>query len=210
MIRIAIASLLLVSGCSTNEVAADNKITQKVVPVDERTIISSPNKYTSLASNLTELENTSPIIVEVAKNGEKQTVIKESEENIMPTEFYTLSSVTIKDIQKDATSSLKIGDKIEIVENVVTDVLIENEKKTLTFDYYKKMDIGKSYYLYLRNSTSGDNYVLTNAFLSKYPVNKEPKHELFLNENGSTHSLENLDYQDLYGDLYTEISQENE
>lgn len=72
------------------------------------------------------------------------------------------------------------------------------------------MNIGNSYYLYLRNSTSGDNYVLTNAFLSKYPVNKEPTNELFLNETSSTHSLENLDYQDLYEDLYTEILQENE
>ncbi|MBC1474970.1 hypothetical protein HB852_10105 [Listeria grandensis] len=209
MIRIAIASLLLVSGCSTNEVTANNKMTQKVVPLDERTIISSLGKYTSLASNLAELENTSPVIVEVTKNNEKQTVIKESEQNSMPTEFYTMSSVTIKDIQKDASSSLKVGDKIEVMENVATDVLIAGEKRTLTFDYYKKMNIGNSYYLYLRNSTSGDNYVLTNAFLSKYPVNKEPTNELFLNETSSTHSLENLDYQDLYEDLYTEILQEN-
>ncbi|EUJ22560.1 hypothetical protein PGRAN_13071 [Listeria grandensis FSL F6-0971] len=210
MIRIAIASLLLVSGCSTNEVTANNKMTQNVVPLDERTIISSLGKYTSLASNLAELENTSPVIVEVTKNNEKQTVTKESEQNSMPTEFYTMSSVTIKDIQKDASSSLKVGDKIEVMENVATDVLIAGKKRTLTFDYYKKMNIGNSYYLYLRNSTSGDNYVLTNAFLSKYPVNKEPTNELFLNETSSTHSLENLDYQDLYEDLYTEILQENE
>lgn len=72
------------------------------------------------------------------------------------------------------------------------------------------MDIGKSYYLYLRNSTSGDNYVLTNAFLSKYPTNEEPKSKLFLSENSVTESLEETDHQDLYEDLYTEILQENE
>lgn len=133
MIRIAIASLLLVSGCSTNEVTANNKMTQNVVPLDERTIISSLGKYTSLASNLAELENTSPVIVEVTKNNEKQTVTKESEQNSMPTEFYTMSSVTIKDIQKDASSSLKVGDKIEVMENVATDVLIAGKKKNAYF-----------------------------------------------------------------------------
>lgn len=128
----------------------------------------------------------------------------------MPTEFYTMSGVTIKNIQKDATNTLKISDKIKVMEDVATNVPIDRKKITLTLDYYKKMEIGKSYYLYLRHSTSGDNYVPSNAFLSKYPVSKVPKNELFLAENNAIYHLENTDYQDLYADLYAKILQQNE
>ncbi|KGL43733.1 hypothetical protein DUK53_14675 [Listeria sp. SHR_NRA_18] len=209
MKKIAMTSILLVffvAGCSANGTTTE----QKVDMTDEKTIISSSGKYTSLASSLGELENTSPIIVEVVKNDEKQTVTKESEQNTMPTEFYTMSGVTIKNIQKDDTHTLKISDKIKVMEDVATNVSIEGKKMTLTLDHYKKMEIGKSYYLYLRHSTSGDNYVLSNVFLSKYPVSKVPRNELFLAENNATRNLENMDYQDFYTDLYAKILHKNE
>lgn len=209
MNKIAMTSILLVffvAGCSANGTITE----QKIDMTDEKTIISSPGKYASLASSLEELENTSPIIVKVVKNDEKQTVTKESEQNTIPTEFYTMSGVTIKNIEKDATNTLKINDKIKVMEDVATNVPMEGKKMTLTLDHYKKMELGKSYYLYLRHSRSGDNYVLSNVFLSKYPVSKVPKKELFLTENNATHSLENMDYQDLYADLYAKILQKNE
>ncbi|EUJ52171.1 hypothetical protein [Listeria rocourtiae] len=184
--------------------------TNSLLPTDNRTVISAHGKYSSLASDLDELEETSPIVVEVIKYDEEQTVKKESDKNTLPTEFYTMSGVTIKDIQKDSTNTLKKGDKIEVLEDVATNVPIEGKKRTLTIDNYKKMEVGKSYYLYLRDSTSGDNYVLTNAFLSKYPTNEEPKSKLFLSEDSVTESLEETDYQNLYEDIYTEILQENE
>lgn len=137
MKKIAMTSILLVffvAGCSANGTTTE----QKVDMTDEKTIISSSGKYTSLASSLGELENTSPIIVEVVKNDEKQTVTKESEQNTMPTEFYTMSGVTIKNIQKDDTHTLKISDKIKVMEDVATNVSIEGKKMTLTLDHYKK------------------------------------------------------------------------
>ncbi|MBC6309057.1 hypothetical protein HCJ66_05770 [Listeria sp. FSL L7-1582] len=209
MKKIAMTSILFVffvAGCSANGTTKE----QKLEMVDEKTMISSSGKYVSLASSLEELENTSPIIVEVVKNNEQQTVTKETEQNIMPTEFYTMSGVTIKNIQKDTTHTLKIGGKIEVLEDVAKNVPIEGKKITLTLDHYKKMEIGKSYYLYLKNSTSDDNYVLSNAFLSKYPINRETKSALFLVEDDATLSLENTDYQDLYADIYAKILQKNQ
>ncbi|MBA3927271.1 hypothetical protein [Listeria rustica] len=209
MKKIAMPSILFVffvAGCSADVTTKE----QKLEMVDEKTMISSSGKYVSLASSLEELENTSPIIVEVVKNNEQQTVTKETEQNIMPTEFYTMSGVTIKNIQKDATNTLKFGDNIEILEDVAMNVPVEGKKITLTLNHYKKMEIGKSYYLYLKNSKSDDNYVLSNAFLSKYPINREPKSALFLAEDDATLSLENTDYQDLYADIYAKILQKNQ
>lgn len=40
-----------------------------------------------------------------------------------------MSGVTIKDIQKDSTNTLKKGDKIEVLEDVATNVPIEGKKK---------------------------------------------------------------------------------
>ncbi|MBC1501005.1 hypothetical protein HB943_10335 [Listeria weihenstephanensis] len=224
MKKIVIASsllLLFVSGCSMNgankTVEGNNKSPQKAQTTkidekvtDDRSIISFHGKYSSLASDLDELESTSPIVVEVIKNDEEQTVKKESDKNTLPTEFYTLSGVTITEIQKDESSTLKEGDKIKVLEDVATNVLIEGKARTLTVDNYKKMETGKSYYLYLRDSTSGDNYVLTNAFLSKYPTKEEPKSKLFLAESNLTENIEETNHQDLYEDLYTEILHGNE
>ncbi|MBC1562967.1 hypothetical protein [Listeria booriae] len=213
-IIISSLSLLFVTGCSLdkeNSSASNNSSnTSKSTQIDDnRTVISSHGKYTSLASDLDELENSSPIIVEVTKNSEEQTVKKESDKNTIPTEFYTMSEVTIKDIQKDTTKSLKNGDKIKVLESVATNVPVEGKKRTLTVDNYKKMEIGKSYYLYLRDSTSGDNYVLTNAFLSKFPAKEEAKNKLFLSEDNVTESIEDTDYKDLYEEVYSDVLEEN-
>ncbi|EAG7402248.1 hypothetical protein BLH37_16090, partial [Listeria monocytogenes] len=64
-------------------------------------VVSYRGKYLELAENIDELDESSPIIVTVIKESEAKSVTKESNGSDIPTEFYTMSEVKVKNIKKD-------------------------------------------------------------------------------------------------------------
>lgn len=93
-----------------------------------------------------------------------------------------------------------------MLEDSVENVEVDGEKYDLTIDGYKNMQAGEEYTLFLRKSTSGDNYVLTNALLSKYPVAEVEQDELFLEDGEIMEETE--DMKDTYQELYKEVLKE--
>ncbi|EIQ2549936.1 hypothetical protein LUY36_002746, partial [Listeria innocua] len=166
-------------------------------------IVSYNGKYLDLAENIEELEESSPIIVTVTKRSEKKSITKESKNSNVPTEFYTMSEVVINNIEKDETKTLKENKTIKVLEDSVENVKIDGQEYDLTIDGYKNMKEDEEYTLFIRKSTSGDNYVLTNAMLSKYPVAELSESELFL-EN-EENKEEAIDMKDTYKDIYKEV-----
>ncbi|EFS03948.1 phage-related protein, putative, partial [Listeria seeligeri FSL S4-171] len=142
----------------------------------------------------------------VTKKSEKTSITRESKDSEIPTDFYTMSEVTIKNIQKDESGILKENKKINVLEDSVENVEVDGEKYDLTIDGYKNMQEGEEYTLFLRKSTSGDNYVLTNALLSKYPVEEVEEDKLFLEDGESLEETE--DMKDTYQELYQEVLKE--
>ncbi|MBC1487958.1 hypothetical protein HCJ52_03240 [Listeria sp. FSL L7-1485] len=169
-------------------------------------VVSYHGKYLQLADNIEELDDSSPVIVTVTKESEKTSITRESKDSEIPTDFYTMSEVTINNIQKDESGILKENKKINVLEDSVENVEVDGEKYDLTIDGYKNMQAGEEYTLFLRKSTSGDNYVLTNALLSKYPVEEEEQDELFLEDGESLEETE--DMKDTYQELYQEVLKE--
>ncbi|WP_416349003.1 hypothetical protein [Listeria seeligeri] len=117
-----------------------------------------------------------------------------------------MGEVTINNIQKDESGILKENKKINALEDSVENVEVDGEKYDLTIDGYINMQESEEYTLFLRKSTSGDNYVLTNALLSKYPVEEEEQDELFLEDGESLEETEDL--KDTYQELYQEVLKE--
>lgn len=90
----------------------------------------------------------------------------------------------------------------------VENVSVDGEEYDLTIDGYKNMKEGEEYTLFIRKSRSGDNYVLTNAVLSKYPVEKVSDRDLFLegDENmGGTVDMK-ATYKEIYQDVLNEYN----
>ncbi|MBC2323990.1 hypothetical protein [Listeria booriae] len=176
-LAIGIALSFILNGCSTEKPESSKSNHLEALPASQ--------KYDTLATSQASLEKDSPIIV---------TVIKQKQEN------ETLSAVSIKKIHKDTTQKLNINDQIAVLESDGTDVQLNG--KPIPQDYYKKMEVENSYRLYIRPSTSGNNYVLTNDFLSKYPTAKVA-HEELLNQNGQSgkSSYEKL-YYTIYDNMY--------
>ncbi|MBC1401359.1 hypothetical protein HB904_09235 [Listeria booriae] len=175
-LAIGIALSFILNGCSTEKPESSKSNRLEAVPASQ--------KYGKLATSQAALEKDSPIIV---------TVIKQNQEN------ETLSAVSIQKIHKDTTQKLNINDQIAVLESDGTDVQLNG--KPIPQDYYKKMEVGNSYRLYIRPSTSGNNYVLTNDFLSKYPTAKVAHEELLNNHDSSEIST----YETLYYTIYDNL-----
>ncbi|HCK0307725.1 TPA: hypothetical protein NR334_001956, partial [Listeria innocua] len=109
----------------------------------------------------------------------------------------------INNIEKDETKTLEENKTIKVLEDSVENVKIDGQEYDLTIDGYKNMKEDEEYTLFIRKSTSGDNYVLTNAMLSKYPVAELSESELFL-EN-EENKEEAIDMKDTYKDIYKEV-----
>ncbi|EAE2812246.1 TPA: hypothetical protein U0G25_001483 [Listeria monocytogenes] len=203
LVVISLASISLFTACSNNENVDEKQINEKEIEKvkPKNGVISYHGKYLDLAENMGELEGSSPIIVTVTKNSEKSSVKKESVDSDIPTEFYTLSEVTVNNIEKDETGLLKENQSIKIIEDSVENVSVDGEKYDLTIDGYKNMNIGEEYTLFIRKSKTDDNYVLTNAVLSKYPVEKET--ELFLEDGENIE--ESVDVEDTYKEIYQDV-----
>ncbi|WP_421648218.1 hypothetical protein [Listeria ivanovii] len=117
-------------------------------------VISYHGKYLQLADNIEELDDSSPVVVTVTKESEKTSITRESKDSEIPTDFYTMSEVTINNIQKDESGILKENKKINVLEE---NVEVDGDKYDLTIDGYKNMQAGEEYTLFLRKSTSGDH-----------------------------------------------------
>ncbi|HHQ1205550.1 TPA: hypothetical protein ACSKHE_002757, partial [Listeria innocua] len=182
IVIIGLLSIVGLMGCTNDKNINEKQIVGKEIEKVEQksSIVSYNGKYLDLAENIEELEESSPIIVTVTKRSEKKSITKESKNSNVPTEFYTMSEVVINNIEKDETKTLEENKTIKVLEDSVENVKIDGQEYDLTIDGYKNMKEDEEYTLFIRKSTSGDNYVLTNAMLSKYPVAELSESELFL------------------------------
>ncbi|EHF3620277.1 hypothetical protein [Listeria innocua] len=205
IVIIGLVSIVGLMGCTNDKNINEKQIVGKEIEKVEQksSIVSYNGKYLDLAENIEELEESSPIIVTVTKRSEKKSITKESKNSNVPTEFYTMSEVVINNIEKDETKTLEENKTIKVLEDSVENVKIDGQEYDLTIDGYKNMKEDEEYTLFIRKSTSGDNYVLTNAMLSKYPVAELSESELFL-EN-EENKEEAIDMKDTYKDIYKEV-----
>ncbi|EDN9937924.1 hypothetical protein GJ148_03985 [Listeria monocytogenes] len=166
-------------------------------------VVSYHGKYLKLAENMDNLEKDAPIIIKATKKSEKTTVTKE---NVFPTDFYTMSDVQINSIEKDTTGKLSENMTIKVLEYSVENVLVEGEEYDLTIDGYKNMEKGEEYTLFLEKNPDGDNYILSNAVISKFPVEELSEEELFLDGGQATEETDSI--EEIYQEVYQEVLEE--
>ncbi|EAF6027599.1 hypothetical protein APZ28_07735 [Listeria monocytogenes] len=169
-------------------------------------VVSYHGKYLKLAENMDNLEKDAPIIIKATKKSEKTTVTKETKENVFPTDFYTMSDVQINSIEKDTTGKLSENMTIKVLEYSVENVLVEGEEYDLTIDGYKNMEKGEEYTLLLEKNPDGDNYILSNAVISKFPVEELSEEELFLDGGQATEETDSI--EEIYQEVYQEVLEE--
>ncbi|MDJ1563905.1 hypothetical protein [Listeria monocytogenes] len=169
-------------------------------------VVSYHGKYLKLAENMDNLEKDAPIIIKATKKSEKTTVTKETKENVFPTDFYTMSDVQINSIEKDTTGKLSENMTIKVLEYSVENVLAEGEEYDLTIDGYKNMEKGEEYTLFLEKNPDGDNYILSNAVISKFPVEELSEEELFLDGGQATEETDSI--EEIYQEVYQEVLEE--
>ncbi|MFS0527886.1 hypothetical protein ACLILH_07765 [Listeria monocytogenes] len=169
-------------------------------------VVSYHGKYLKLAENMDNLEKDAPIIIKATKKSEKTTVTKETKENVFPTDFYTMSDVQINSIEKDTTGKLSENMTIKVLEYSVENVLVEGEEYDLTIDGYKNMEKGDEYTLFLEKNPDGDNYILSNAVISKFPVEELSEEELFLDGGQATEETDSI--EEIYQEVYQEVLEE--
>ncbi|WP_187986683.1 hypothetical protein [Listeria marthii] len=210
VVVVVLVSIGVLMGCSNGENGEGKPIERKGIEKVEmkNRVVSYRGKYLELAGNMEELEESSPIIVTVTKGSEDKSITKESKDSDIPTEFYTMSEVKVNSIEKDETGILKENNLIKILEDSVENVSVDGEEYDLTIDGYKNMKKGEEYTLFIRKSTSGDNYVLTNAVLSKYPVEKVSDRDLFLEGDESVGGTVDMKatYKEIYQDVLNEYN----
>ncbi|EAE7933043.1 hypothetical protein ACTT2R_000427 [Listeria monocytogenes] len=210
---IGLVSLSILTACSNSqsvkEKASEEKVTTQSASETVKAnngVISSHGKYLELAEDVDTLEKDAPIIVKATKKSEKQTVTKETKENVFPTDFYTMSDVQINSIEKDTTGKLKENMTIKVLEYSVENVMVDGKEYDLTIDGYKNMESGEEYTLFLEKNPDGDNYILSNAVISKFPVKDLPKEELFL--DGGEPEEETIVIEEIYQDVYEDVLEE--
>ncbi|MGJ6316157.1 hypothetical protein ACSDJ9_02205 [Listeria monocytogenes] len=169
-------------------------------------VVSYHGKYLKLAENMDNLEKDAPIIIKATKKSEKTTVTKETKENVFPTDFYTMSDVQINSIEKDTTGKLSENMTIKVLEYSVENVLVEGEEYDLTIDGYKNMEKGEEYTLFLEKNPDVDNYILSNAVISKFPVEELSEEELFLDGGQATEETDSI--EEIYQEVYQEVLEE--
>ncbi|EAC8513429.1 hypothetical protein JH59_05245 [Listeria monocytogenes] len=169
-------------------------------------VVSYHGKYLKLAENMDNLEKDAPIIIRATKKSEKTTVTKETKENVFPTDFYTMSDLQINSIEKDTTGKLSENMTIKVLEYSVENVLVEGEEYDLTIDGYKNMEEGEEYTLFLEKNPDGDNYILSNAVISKFPVEELSEEELFLDGGQATEETDSI--EEIYQEVYQEVLEE--
>ncbi|EKZ4846733.1 hypothetical protein QO278_001402 [Listeria monocytogenes] len=209
---VCLVSLSLLTACSNSKSVKEKPVEEQTSQSGSETIesrngvVSSHGKYLELAEDVNALEKDAPIIIKATKKSEKVTVIKETKENVFPTDFYTMSDVQINSIEKDTTGKLKENMTIKVLEYSVENVTVDGEEYDLTIDGYKNMDKGEAYTLFLEKNPDGDNYILSNAIISKFPVEELPKEELFL--DGGDPTEETVVIEEIYQEVYEDVLKE--
>ncbi|EAF5656861.1 hypothetical protein MXK52_05085 [Listeria innocua] len=215
-IIIGLVSLSILTACSNSQSLKEKPSEEKTITQNgsetvkaNNGVISYHGKYLELAENMDALEKDAPIIIKATKKSEKKTVTKETKENVFPTDFYTMSDVQINSIEKDATGKLKENATIKVLEYSVENVMVDDKEYDLTIDGYKNMEKGEEYTLFLEKNPDGDNYILSNAVISKFPVEEVVKEELFLDDGETTEATEDIEeiYQEIYQEVLTEYSE---
>ncbi|EAG0758394.1 hypothetical protein ACQ77K_002084 [Listeria monocytogenes] len=209
---ICLVSLSLLTACSNSKSVKEKPVEEQTSQSGSDTIesrngvVSSHGKYLELAEDVNALEKDAPIIIKATKKSEKVTVTKETKENVFPTDFYTMSDVQINSIEKDTTGKLKENMTIKVLEYSVENVTVDGEEYDLTIDGYKNMEKGEAYTLFLEKNPDGDNYILSNAIISKFPVEELPKEELFL--DGGDPTEETVVIEEIYQEVYEDVLKE--
>ncbi|EAG0204224.1 hypothetical protein A7G13_05785 [Listeria monocytogenes] len=209
---VCLVSLSLLTACSNSKSVKEKPVEEQTSQSGSETIesrngvVSSHGKYLELAEDVNALEKDAPIIIKATKKYEKVTVTKETKENVFPTDFYTMSDVQINSIEKDTTGKLKENMTIKVLEYSVENVTVDGEEYDLTIDGYKNMDKGEAYTLFLEKNPDGDNYILSNAIISKFPVEELPKEELFL--DGGDPTEETVVIEEIYQEVYEDVLKE--
>ncbi|EAE7073083.1 hypothetical protein GD462_03600 [Listeria monocytogenes] len=209
---ICLVSLSLLTACSNSKSVKEKPVEEQTSQSGSETIesrngvVSSHGKYLELAEDVNALEKDAQIIIKATKKSEKVTVTKETKENVFPTDFYTMSDVQINSIEKDTTGKLKENMTIKVLEYSVENVTVDGEEYDLTIDGYKNMDKGEAYTLFLEKNPDGDNYILSNAIISKFPVEELPKEELFL--DGGDPTEETVVIEEIYQEVYEDVLKE--
>ncbi|EIM8286859.1 hypothetical protein LN421_001534 [Listeria monocytogenes] len=209
---VCLVSLSLLTACSNSKSVKEKPVEEQISQSGSETIesrngvVSSHGKYLELAEDVNALEKDAPIIIKATKKSEKVTVTKETKENVFPTDFYTMSDVQINSIEKDTTGKLKENMTIKVLEYSVENVTVDGEEYDLTIDGYKNMDKGGAYTLFLEKNPDGDNYILSNAIISKFPVEELPKEELFL--DGGDPTEETVVIEEIYQEVYEDVLKE--
>ncbi|MBC1909206.1 hypothetical protein HCA53_05450 [Listeria innocua] len=215
-IIIGLLSLSILTACSNSQSVKEKPSGEKTTTqsVSETVkanngVVSYHGKYLELAENMDALEKDAPIIIKATKKSEKTTVTKETKENVFPTDFYTMSDVQVNSIEKDTTGKLTENATIKVLEYSVENVMVDGKKYDLTIDGYKNMEKGEEYTLFLEKNPDGDNYILSNAVISKFPVEEVGKEELFLDGGETTEATEDIEeiYQEIYQEVLTEYSE---
>ncbi|EHW9790322.1 hypothetical protein K3M90_001290 [Listeria innocua] len=213
---IGLVSLSILTACSNSQSVKEKPSEEKATTQSASETVKANNgvvsyhgKYLELAENMDALEKDAPIIIKATKKSEKTTVTKETKENVFPTDFYTMSDVQINSIEKDTTGKLTENATIKVLEYSVENVMVDGKKYDLTIDGYKNMEKGEEYTLFLEKNPDGDNYILSNAIISKFPVEEVGKEELFLDGGETTEATENIEeiYQEIYQEVLTEYSE---
>ncbi|HBM3931405.1 TPA: hypothetical protein LWI22_002541, partial [Listeria innocua] len=204
---IGLVSLSILTACSNSQSVKEKPSEEKATTQSASETVKANNgvvsyhgKYLELAENMDALEKDAPIIIKATKKSEKTTVTKETKENVFPTDFYTMSDVQINSIEKDTTGKLTENATIKVLEYSVENVMVDGKKYDLTIDGYKNMEKGEEYTLFLEKNPDGDNYILSNAIISKFPVEEVGKEELFLDDGETTEATEDIEeiYQEIY------------
>ncbi|EAG9321946.1 hypothetical protein [Listeria monocytogenes] len=209
---VCLVSLSLLTACSNSKSVKEKPAEVQTSQSGSETIesrngvVSSHGKYLELAEDVNALEKDAPIIIKATKKSEKVTVTKETKENVFPTDFYTMSDVQINSIEKDTTGKLKENMTIKVLEYSVENVTVDGEEYDLTIDGYKNMEKGEAYTLFLEKNPDGDNYILSNAIISKFPVEELPKEELFL--DGGDPTEETVVIEEIYQEVYEDVLKE--
>ncbi|HAC1488386.1 TPA_asm: hypothetical protein GI927_02530 [Listeria monocytogenes] len=208
-----IVCLSILTACSSSESVKGTTSEEQTTSQSEAEMIKANNgvvsyhgKYLKLAENMDNLEKEAPIIIKATKKSEKTTVTKETKENVFPTDFYTMSDVQINSIEKDTTGKLSENMTIKVLEYSVENVLVEGEEYDLTIDGYKNMEKGEEYTLFLEKNPDGDNYILSNAVISKFPVEELSEEELFLDGGQATEETDSI--EEIYQEVYQEVLEE--
>ncbi|EAD1383502.1 hypothetical protein KX883_002778 [Listeria monocytogenes] len=209
---VCLVSLSLLTACSNSKSVKEKPAEEQTSQSGSETIesrngvVSSHGKYLELAEDVNALEKDAPIIIKATKKSEKVTVTKETKENVFPTDYYTMSDVQINSIEKDTTGKLKENMTIKVLEYSVENVTVDGEEYDLTIDGYKNMEKGEAYTLFLEKNPDGDNYILSNAIISKFPVEELPKEELFL--DGGDPTEETVVIEEIYQEVYEDVLKE--